>query len=300
MRLLPLFAGLACLPSIPQRTLTQRTPLPAGRPALAPCALVHLEVDDDLSNGARGWFRGDWKVAYTTFLIRHPKGVILVDAAFGDTVDADLDAAPWWFRWQFSSARRARPLAALLAEAGIKPEEVTLVLLTHAHWDHAGGLGQLPNARVAISAAEARWILEATSLTDLAMPQHFAKVRAQIAPLEFDGPAVDGFAASHDVFGDGSIVAVPTPGHTRGATSWFVNSGDGQRWLFIGDAAWVKEGFEEPATKGRMASIFADSDRPLAADTLATLHALWAAKAATLVTTHDERTWTGIPRCARR
>ena len=132
------------------------------------------------------------------------------------------------------------------------------------------------------------------------MPRHFAKVRAQVAPVEFDGPPVDGFAASHDLFGDGSIVAVPTPGHTRGATSWFVNSGDGKRWLFVGDAAWVKEGFEEPATKGRMASLFADTDRPLTADTLATLHALWAAKAATVVTSHDERTWTGIPRCPKR
>src|SRR3954469_5399061 len=167
MRLFPLFACLACLPAIPQRTLTQRTPLPPGLPALAPCALVHLEVDDDLSNGARGWFRGDWKVAYTTFLIRHPKGVLLVDAAFGATVAGDMDAAPWWFRWQFSSARAARPLAALLAEVGVKPEEVSMVLVTHAHWDHAGGLAQLPAARIAMSAAEARWMLDSKSeLTD--------------------------------------------------------------------------------------------------------------------------------------
>jgi glyoxylase-like metal-dependent hydrolase (beta-lactamase superfamily II) len=274
----------------------QRVALPAGLPVLAPCALVHLEVDDDLSNGARRWFRGDWKVAYTTFLLRHPKGVVLIDAAFGDTVNADLEAAPWWFRWQFGAARKARPLSQLLVEAGVKPEDVTLVLLTHAHWDHAGGLAQLPNAKVAMSAAEADWILNAQGALDgLAVPHHFAK--ANVQRVQFDGPPYDAFAASHDLFGDGSIVAVPTAGHTRGATSWYVNSGDGKRWLFIGDAAWVKEGFEEPATKGRMASLFADWDRAQTSESLGLLHAVHAAGAATLVTSHDARTWINVPRC---
>ena len=100
------------------------------------------------------------------------------------------------------------------------------------------------------------------------------------------------------MFGDGSIVAVPSVGHTPGATSYYVNSGDGRRWLFVGDAAWVKEGFEEPVPKGRLASFLADGDRERTADTLGTLHAVSDAKAAAIVTSHDERTWTGVPRCA--
>ena len=68
--------------------------------------------------------------------------------------------------------------------------------------------------------------------------------------------------------------------------------------MFVGDAAWVKEGFEEPVTKGRLASFVTDFDRPKTADTLGTLHAIWAARDAALVTAHDPRTWDGIPRCA--
>ncbi|MGZ6143202.1 MAG: MBL fold metallo-hydrolase [Myxococcales bacterium] len=299
MRILLVLLCVACVPNIPQRTLAQRAQPAPGLPVLAPCALVHLDVDEDLSNGARGWFRGDWKQSYTSFLIRHPKGIILVDAALGDTVGADLDAAPLWFRWSFRSARKAVPLATLLEGAGVKPGDVTLVLLTHAHWDHTGGLAQLPNARIAMSSAEASWILaESGALADAAMPHHFDKVRAHVAPMQFDGPPLDGFPGSHDVLGDGSIIAVPTPGHTRGATSYFVTSGDGHRWMFIGDAAWVKEGFEEPVTKGRLASFITDFDRPQAADTLGTLHAIYAARDAVLVTSHDLRTWEGIPRCA--
>jgi hypothetical protein len=78
-----------------------------------------------------------------------------------------------------------------------------------------------------------------------------------------------------------------------------VNSGDGKRWLFIGDAAWVKEGFEEPVVKGRMASAFADADADQTADSLATIHAIYVAKAASIVTAHDARTWDNIPRCAK-
>ena len=44
------------------------------------------EASGYLSNAARGFFRGDFELAYATFLIRHPRGVLLVDAAFGDTV----------------------------------------------------------------------------------------------------------------------------------------------------------------------------------------------------------------------
>jgi N-acyl homoserine lactone hydrolase len=295
MRIWLLFILAACAPVIPHRTLAQRAALPAQLPELHPCALVHLTQQENLSNAARGFFRGDFELTYTTFLIRHPRGVVLVDAAFGDTVAADLDAAPWWFRFQFGAARAAKPLSALLAEAGVKPEEVTLVLLTHAHWDHAGGLSQLPNARVLTADG---WILAESGMRELAMPQHFAKVRDRITPLQFDGPAYDGFAASHDVFGDGSIVAVPTPGHTQGSSSYFVNAAGGKRWLFIGDAAWVKEGFAEPVLKGRLASTFADHDAQQAADTLGLLHAVYEAHAANLVTAHDPRTWVDLPRCS--
>src|SRR5438309_8973600 len=146
MKKLALLLLAACAPAIPYKAPAARAALPGKLPVLAPCALVHLVGEEDLSNGARGWFRGTWKLAYSTFLIRHPEGVLLVDAAVGAETAADLDASPWWFRWNFGGAREARPLAALLSEAGVKPEEVTRVLLTHAHWDHTGGLPQVPGA----------------------------------------------------------------------------------------------------------------------------------------------------------
>src|SRR4051812_19515046 len=112
MKYMALLMLLACAPAIPRLAPATRAAPPEHLPALAPCALVHFTGDDDLSNGARGWFRGPWKVVYSTFLVRHPQGVILIDAAFGADTAADIDAAPWWFRWQFGGARAAKPLSA--------------------------------------------------------------------------------------------------------------------------------------------------------------------------------------------
>ncbi len=304
MRTLAIALGLlscACFPAIPKKPADARPAqekTATALPQLAPCALVHFTDTDDLSNGARGWFRGPWKIAYSSFLIRHPQGVILIDAAFGDDVAQEIDDAPFYLRWQFGAARAAKSITTLLRENGLKPEDVKYVLLTHDHWDHAGGLRFLPNAKILMGGADADWIgRQQAGFTEGALPEQFRGVEARIEKLGFTGPATDGFDRSQDVLGDGSIIAVPTPGHTRGATSYFVTSGDGRRWLFIGDAAWVKEGFEEPVTKGRLASLAADWNWEQTADTLGRLHAVYEGRAAELVTAHDPRTWTGIPIC---
>lgn len=297
--LLPCLLLTACLPSILKRSVEPLASLPEHLPELAPCALVHTVVDEDLSNAANG-FEGEWKSIYSSFLIRHPEGVLLVDAAFGTEAEEDIARAPWWFRKAVGASRDAKPLSELLAKVGVKPEEITHVLLTHAHWDHTGGLVQLPNAKVLMPRKEAEWILNETDyVVSGAMPHHLVPVKDQVAPFIFSGPAYDGFEHSHDVFGDGSVVAVPTPGHTLGATSWFVNSGDGHRWLFAGDAAWVKEGFETPVMKDRFVSTLIDADKEQTADSLGHLHAVFNAARATVVTSHDERTWVDVPRCIK-
>lgn len=289
-----------CAPTIPAYPQTSLGEVPAALSVVQPCGLVQLEVTESLSDGARGWFRGPWKQVYSVFVLRLPGKLVLIDAGLGEATPDDVDQAPWWFRLALGNAARpAKGLATVLRQAGFRPEDVTHVLLTHAHWDHAGGLRDVPQARVVMAPADADWILrESANFVEGAMPLQFAGVAPRIERLAFKGPPMLGFAASQDVFGDGAVVAVPTPGHTRGSTSYLVQSGDGRRWLFVGDAAWVKEGFAEPALKGRVASLVVDHDRDEAADTLGRLHAAYLAKQARIVTAHDERTWIDLPRCA--
>lgn len=267
-------------------------------PAIAACALVHIVVPESLGNAAEG-HSGDWPSTYSTFVLRTPRGVVLIDAGLGKDTPADVAKAPAWFRWSVgNSVVQAKPLGQLLQQAGIAPEEVTDVLLTHVHWDHTGGLRDLPKAKVWMADADLQWVRAQTDyLSEGAMPGHLAHLGDRLQPLKMAGPALLGFGASADVFGDGSVLAMPTPGHTRGATSYLVQSNNGKRWLFVGDAAWVAENYQVPVPKGRLVRKLVDHDHAQTSDTLGRLHALFALGKVPLVTAHDQRTWQDLPLC---
>jgi glyoxylase-like metal-dependent hydrolase (beta-lactamase superfamily II) len=104
------------------------------------------------------------------------------------------------------SARSAIPLSKSLPEIA----DVKYVLLTHAHWDHTGGIAQVPQAAVLLSAPEAEWLKgHEEPYYRAAMPIHLKG--ALLTPFGFDGPPYEGFPSSHDIFGDGSIVASLLP-----------------------------------------------------------------------------------------
>jgi N-acyl homoserine lactone hydrolase len=58
----------------------------------------------------------------------------------------------------------------------------------------------------------------------------------------FEGGPYLGFPRSHDVYGDGSIVVVPSPGHTPGSVIIFLTLPDGKRYALVGDLVWQREG----------------------------------------------------------
>ncbi len=269
-----------------------------GAPAVAACALIHVVVPEALGNAAEG-HSGDWPSTYSTFVLRTPRGVVLIDAGLGTDTPADVAKAPAWFRWSVgNSVVGAKPLGQLLRQVGIAPDEVTDVLLTHVHWDHTGGLRDLPKAKVWVAGADLSWLRAQTDyLTEGAMPAHLAQLGERLQPLAMNGPAMLGFAASADVFGDGSVLALPTPGHTRGSTSYLVQSNNGKRWLFVGDAAWVAENYQVPVPRGWLVRKLVDQDQAQTADTLGRLHALFTLGKVPLVTAHDQRSWQDLPLC---
>ena len=61
----------------------------------------------------------------------------------------------------------------------------------------------------------------------------------------FDQAPYLGFDQSHDLYRDGSIVIVPTPGHTPGSVAIFLTLPGGARYAFVGDLVWQLEGLLE-------------------------------------------------------
>jgi len=128
-----------------------------------------------------------------------------------------------------------------LATVGVKPADVTDILVTHVHTDHSGGLvadGRevFPNAVVHVGAPDLEFFLD---------PANAAKT--SYAPRYFDEAAktigVSAKAGKVKTFGDGEtilpgVVATLHPGHTPGS-AFFTVSSEGRSIVFIGDIIHV-------------------------------------------------------------
>ena len=115
-------------------------------------------------------------------------------------------------------------------------------LLTHAHWDHASGVPDFPDVPVLPTAAEYRFIDVGGFATQTARSM---KATAAFQEYAFDGVPYLGFDRSRDLYGDGSIVIVPVPGHTPGSVAVFVTLPGGACYAFVGDLVWQLEGLLE-------------------------------------------------------
>lgn len=187
--------------------------------------------------------------AATAVLITHPDGDLLIDAGFGAGLAGHVALLPRVERAPYS---RGKTVTEQLDAAGYDRANLRGVLVTHVHWDHVSGLDSL-RVPIWINAEEMRYGAEDT---------HGAVFRTVSAGLSvheyaFDGPAYLGFPASHDVYGDGSVVIARAEGHTFGSVVIFVTLPDGARYAFIGDIAWqsdaITDGLERPWLMRRMA-----------------------------------------------
>jgi N-acyl homoserine lactone hydrolase len=227
-------------------------------------------------------------------VVEHPQGVLLFDAGFGRKVLEHERTIPWLMR-ATSKIVPAVPLVDQLASVGLTPDRLKGVVLTHAHWDHVGGLDDLRGVPVYVNAAERDFIEHGGDMT--ALVRSFGALNYQ--DYAFDGPAYAGFAASHDVFGDGSVVLVPAGGHTPGSAIAFIRAPD-HDYALIGDLAWQHEGVDLPAEKPWVSRWLVDNDAAKVRDDLVALHRLQAANPRlTIVPAHDRRVSATLPRLPR-
>lgn len=227
-------------------------------------------------------------------VVEHPQGTLLFDAGFARDVESQLHVVPALMR-SVSKITSEKPVADQLAIAGVAHAAVKGIILTHAHWDHVSGLADLRDIPVWINQAELDFVHSGHVGAKLAAELDAAQP-LNVQKYEFNGPAYWGFPASHDVFGDGSVVLVPGGGHTPGSTIAFVHTPDGKHYALIGDLAWQHEGIDLPAERPWLLRRMVDTDVVGLRDILVRLHLLQKAMPDLMILpAHDRRVMNLLP-----
>jgi len=180
------------------------------------------------------------------YLVDHPEGVVLYDTG----VDYEMQADPSSYGThgaphmeQFMSALEMaedQRIDALLNDLGYTPNEVDYVVMSHLHVDHAGNIDAFPDATFILQQEElsyAWWPADPIQKS-FYLEGDFGVLRShdtyEVHPIE----------GEYDVFGDGSVVCYPTPGHTPGHQSLLLRRGD-KSVILGGDVAHLEAGYEQ-------------------------------------------------------
>jgi glyoxylase-like metal-dependent hydrolase (beta-lactamase superfamily II) len=206
----------------------------------------------------------------TAFLIDHPSGLGLFDTGLGKR----FVRAPGTEAESFIDIEEGQTMVERLAQIGVDAADVRWIIASHFHADHAGGNADFPNASVIVQQREV----------------DFAKEMAdgQLYCLEeFDtGQPLVTVTGEHDVYGDGSVLVFPTPGHTPGHQSARIKT-DGADIVLTGDCCNMKRSLDE----FKLPDHCHDADRSLAS--LKLLRGL-RDKGMRVMPSHDPEFWSRI------
>lgn len=196
---------------------------------------------------------------FSAFLVRHGQNSMLFDTGLGRGIGAQYQQdMPVWWRPFFRYGDAVLPAVEQLQQAGMPAPQ--RVVLSHSHWDHASGVSDFPAARIAVAAAELARVRQPSTGPGGTWGSQLGGAGIAWEALAFSDRPFMGYAQSLDVYGDGTVVLVPMPGHTPGSVGLFVTVDSGQRYFLIGDVAWTLEALEQGAAKFWVAGKLVDSD----------------------------------------
>jgi N-acyl homoserine lactone hydrolase len=172
-------------------------------------------------------------------------------------------------------------LVDLLGQINVKPDQIKYVGVSHYHGDHIGQVGSFPKATLLIGKGD--WdALTSPKPAAGVNPEPFAnwiKGEGKVEPLALD----------KDVFGDGTVLMLNTPGHTPGHHSLMVKLPQTGNVLLTGDLAHFRENYENngvPSFNTNRAETVASIDR---------FKKIAANLKATVIIQHDARDLSKLP-----
>jgi N-acyl homoserine lactone hydrolase len=204
--------------------------------------LYRLDGGHSLANDESVWTPGEnvgrsIQFSSTCWLIEHGNEWLLWDTGVPES--ALNDPKGWSTLPKLIVYHLDKTITTQLAEIGLKATDIAYVAISHTHGDHIGNVRVFPNSTVLMQRAEYTWIsspdgpndnvnqLKALARKLLGTPEHLRLL---------DGDT--------DVFGDGSVTLISTPGHTPGSQSLLVHLKNSGFIILSGDVVHLEENFE--------------------------------------------------------
>ena len=194
----------------------------------------------------------------STYLIRHPQGLVLVDTGWHRSMSpcgvfdkraqkASLGSSLLFLVNQ-GVLPRGQAVDEQLRARGIEPKELAFVLLTHLDCDHANGLRQVADARRILVAEDELASVRKSPLARVRYQSRWWK-GCDLEPFAWNGEEGP-FRKSYDVFGDGSLLCIAIPGHADGLFAVKVTGDDGRFVLLCSDGGYAARSWREMVASG--------------------------------------------------
>jgi len=182
----------------------------------------------------------DIKIPVNMWILDHPKGLLVFDTG-NNVAISDGQCKSHWVAGMCDflkpSQTRADVIDKQLEKLGYKVEDVKIVVTSHSHLDHIGNIEMFPKAIHVIQKKE---------LYQAWWPEKFQRTGAHVMAdyddaRDFNYLELNG---DYDLFGDGSVMVLSTPGHTMGHQSLKIQLPETGTVLLSQDAIWMEENLE--------------------------------------------------------
>jgi N-acyl homoserine lactone hydrolase len=224
-------------------TATTGSKLPDPTRAGSADKLYRLDGGHSLANDESVWTPGEnvgksIEFSSTCWLIQRGKEWLLWDTGVPES--ALNDPKGWSTLPKLIVYHLDKTITAQLAEIGLKATDIAYVAISHTHGDHIGNMTLFQNSTVLMQRAEYTWISSPDGPND-----NVNQLKALARKLLGTPKHLKLLDGDTDVFGDGSVTLISTPGHTPGSQSLLVHLKNSGFIILSGDVVHLEENFEK-------------------------------------------------------
>ncbi len=243
-----------------------------------PCGFLELDKSIFFPNQEPGT---PIVVPVPCYLITHPQGNVVFDTGVHcQAIDDPVGRlGEEMLKMVGSRTQPGEEIVTQLSKFKLVPDDIHYVINSHFHFDHAGGNEFFPKSTILVQKNE----MDASKDPELS-------AQALFDPKDYDHPLnYQTVSGDHDIFGDGSLVLIPTHGHTPGHQSLRVRVTKGTEIVLTGDACYTKDNMDLDL----LPSVAVDESEMY--QSLGRLRDLRDKQGATIIYGHDPFQWQEIP-----